>query len=210
VGSCAFFGAMSGSGAATTAAVGQVLYKPLLKNGYSESFAAGVLASSGAIAVIIPPSIAMIIYGGSAEVSVVKLFIAGFLPGLLLATLMAIYIHIYARRKNMGITQIFQFREFIRASRAGILALMTPLLVPIVLAADIDLIHFGIIMVMNLEIGMFTPPFGLNIFVVQSVLKAPLAAIYRGVVPFIINIIALGIITYVPEVSLFLPSIIGP
>ena len=89
--------------------------------------------------------------------------------------------------------------------------ILTPLLLPIVLAADIDLIHFGIIMVMNLEIGMFTPPFGLNIFVVQSVLRAPLTAIYRGVVPFIIiNIIALGIITYVPEVSLFLPQVLGP
>ena len=93
VGSCAFFGAMSGSGAATTAAVGQVLYRPLIKNGYSESFTAGVIASSGGIAVIIPPSIAMILYGGSAEVSVVKLFIAGFVPGLLLTALMAGYIY---------------------------------------------------------------------------------------------------------------------
>ena len=329
VGSCAFFGAMSGSGAATTAAVGQVLYRPLLRDGYDESFSAGVLASSGAIAVIIPPSIAMIIYGGSAEVSVVKLFIAGFVPGLLLAALMAGYIHIYARLSGTGRTQSFRFREVVRASRAGVLALMTPLIIlggiytgifdpteagavagiyailvtmfayreldwrglweaavrtayvcaqifiiiaaaglyswlltisgvpqsivgfiddvgatpwmvllvinllllivgclldptsaiiiltplllPIVNAAGIDLVHFGIIMVMNIEIGMFTPPFGLNIFVVQSVLRAPLAAIYRGVAPFIlINVIALGIITYVPEVSLFLPRVLGP
>ena len=329
VGSCAFFGAMSGSGAATTAAVGQVLYRPLLRDGYDERFSAGVLASSGAIAVIIPPSIAMIVYGGSAEVSVVKLFIAGFVPGLLLAALMAGYIYLYARLKGVGRTQSFRFREVVRASRAGILALMTPLIVlggiytgifdpteagavagiyailvtmcayreldwrglweaavrtayvcaqifiiiaaaglyswlltisgvpqsivgfiddvgatpwmvllainllllivgclldpisaiiiltplllPIVNAAGIDLVHFGIIMVMNVEIGMFTPPFGLNIFVVQSVLRAPLAAIYRGVAPFIaINVIALGIITYMPEVSLFLPRVLGP
>lgn len=329
VGSCAFFGAMSGSGAATTAAVGQVLYRPLLRDGYDESFSAGVLASSGAIAVIIPPSIAMIVYGGSAEVSVVKLFIAGFVPGLLLAALMAGYIYLYARLKGVGRTQSFRFREIVRASRAGVLALMTPLIVlggiytgifdpteagavagiyailvtmcayreldwrglweaavrtayvcaqifiiiaaaglyswlltisgvpqsivgfiddvgatpwmvllainllllivgclldpisaiiiltplllPIVNAAGIDLVHFGIIMVMNVEIGMFTPPFGLNIFVVQSVLRAPLAAIYRGVAPFIaINVIALGIITYMPEVSLFLPRALGP
>ena len=329
VGSCAFFGAMSGSGAATTAAVGQVLYRPLLRDGYDESFSAGVLASSGAIAVIIPPSIAMIVYGGSAEVSVVKLFIAGFVPGLLLAALMAGYIYLYARLNGVGRTRSFRFREVVRASRAGVLALMTPLIVlggiytgifdpteagavagiyailvtmcayreldwrglweaavrtayvcaqifiiiaaaglyswlltisgvpqsivgfiddvgatpwmvllainllllivgclldpisaiiiltplllPIVNAAGIDLVHFGIIMVMNVEIGMFTPPFGLNIFVVQSVLRAPLAAIYRGVAPFIaINVIALGIITYVPEVSLFLPRVLGP
>ena len=89
--------------------------------------------------------------------------------------------------------------------------ILTPLLIPIVTAADIDLIHFGIIMVMNLEIGMFTPPFGLNIFVVQSVLRAPLAAIYRGVMPFIIiNILSLAIVTYVPDVSLVLTRLIGP
>ena len=323
VGSCAFFGAMSGSGAATTAAIGQVLYKPLIKNGYSESFSAGVVASSGGIAVIIPPSIGMILYGGSAEVSVVKLFIAGFVPGLLLTALMAGYIYIYATVNKVGGSQKFEWRRFLDATRNGLLALMTPgiilggiysgifdpteagavaaiyaivvtkffhrdlswrdlweaavrtayvcaqifiiiaaagvyswlltisgvpqamvgfiegigaepwmvliiinlfllivgclldpasaiiiltpLLIPIVTAIDIDLIHFGIIMVVNLEIGMFTPPFGLNIFVVQSVLRAPLAAIYRGVAPFIlVNLVALAIVTYVPEVSLTL------
>ena len=323
VGSCAFFGAMSGSGAATTAAIGQVLYRPLIKNGYSESFSAGVVASAGGIAVIIPPSIGMILYGGSAEVSVVKLFIAGFVPGLLLTALMAGYIYIYASVNKVGGTQKFEWQRFIGATRNGILALMTPgiilggiysgifdpteagavaaiyaivvtkyfhrdlswrdlweaavrtayvcaqifiivaaagvyswlltisgvphamvgfiqdigaepwavliiinlfllivgclldpasaiiiltpLLIPIVTAIDIDLIHFGIIMVVNLEIGMFTPPFGLNIFVVQSVLRAPLAAIYRGVAPFIlVNLIALAIVTYVPEVSMTL------
>lgn len=328
VGSCAFFGAMSGSGAATTAAIGQVLYRPLIKNGYSESFSAGVVASSGGIAVIIPPSIGMILYGGSAEISVVKLFIAGLLPGLLLTALMAGYIYIYASINKVGGTQKFEWRRFLEATRNGILALMTPgiilggiysgifdpteagaiaaiyaiivtkffyrdldwrglweaavrtayvcaqifiiiaaagvyswlltisgvpqamvdfikeigaapwavlmiinlfllavgclldpasaiiiltpLLIPIVTALDIDLIHFGIIMVVNLEIGMFTPPFGLNIFVVQSVLRAPLAAVYRGVGPFIIvNLITLAIITYVPAVSMTLVELNG-
>ena len=328
VGSCAFFGAMSGSGAATTAAVGQVLYRPLIKNGYSESFTAGVIASSGGIAVIIPPSIAMILYGGSAEVSVVKLFIAGFVPGLLLTALMAGYIYIYATINKVGSTQTFEWRRFLEATRNGIFALatpgiilggiysgifdpteagavaaiyaivvsvffygdldwrgvweaavrtayvcaqifiiiaaaglyswlltisgvpqamvdfikdigappwavlmiinlflllvgclidptsailiLTPLLLPVVIAIDLDLIHFGIIMVVNLEIGMFTPPFGLNIFIVQSVLRAPLAAIYRGVGPFIVvNLISLAIVTYVPEVSLALTRLIG-
>ena len=328
VGSCAFFGAMSGSGAATTAAVGQVLYRPLIKNGYSESFTAGVIASSGGIAVIIPPSIAMILYGGSAEVSVVKLFIAGFVPGLLLTALMAGYIYIYATVNKIGGAQTFEWQRFLGATRNGILALatpgiilggiysgifdpteagavaaiyaivvtmflhrdldwrgvweaavrtayvcaqifiiiaaaglyswlltisgvpqamvdfiqnigappwavlmiinlflllvgclidptsailiLTPLLLPIVNAIGIDLIHFGIIMVVNLEIGMFTPPFGLNIFIVQSVLRAPLAAIYKGVGPFIVvNLISLAIVTYVPAVSLTLIRLIG-
>ena len=88
--------------------------------------------------------------------------------------------------------------------------ILTPLLLPIVNVIGIDLIHFGIIMVVNLEIGMFTPPFGLNIFIVQSVLRAPLAAIYKGVGPFIVvNLISLAIVTYVPAVSLTLIRLIG-
>ena len=82
VASCAFFGAMSGSDAATTAAIGQVLYRPLMQHGCTPRFAAGVLVSSGDRAVIIPPSIAMILYGASAEQSVVKLFMGGIYTGI--------------------------------------------------------------------------------------------------------------------------------
>ena len=82
---------------------------------------------------------------------------------------------------------------------------LTPLLAPIAVAIGVDLIHFGIIMTVNLAIGMFTPPFGLNIFVAQAVFKAPLKSIYPGLVPFIIiNIVALMLVTYIPEISLFL------
>jgi C4-dicarboxylate transporter DctM subunit len=73
----------------------------------------------------------------------------------------------------------------------------------------VDLIHFGIIMVVNLEIGMFTPPFGLNIFVAQSVFRSPLRELYVGLVPFIaLNLVALIFITYVPELALFLTRFI--
>jgi C4-dicarboxylate transporter DctM subunit len=82
---------------------------------------------------------------------------------------------------------------------------LTPLLVPIVRLAGIDLVHFGIIVTVNLSIGMFTPPFGLNIFVSQGLFKAPMSTIVRGVVPFLlIQIAALMIITYVPWLSLYL------
>jgi C4-dicarboxylate transporter DctM subunit len=82
---------------------------------------------------------------------------------------------------------------------------LTPLLVPIAQHANVDLIHFGIIMVVNLEIGMFTPPFGLNIFVAQSIFKIPLRILYPGLVPFIaLNIVGLLLITYIPWLSLFL------
>jgi C4-dicarboxylate transporter DctM subunit len=83
--------------------------------------------------------------------------------------------------------------------------ILTPLLVPIMRAIGVDLIHFGIILTVNLSIGMFTPPFGLNLFVSQALFKAPMARIARGLVPFIvIQVIALVMITYVPWLSLYL------
>lgn len=91
---------------------------------------------------------------------------------------------------------------------ASALLILTPLLAPVVKAVGVDLVHFGIIMTVNLSIGMFTPPFGLNIFVSQSLFDVPLKDIYRGLAPFIaINIAALAIITYVPWLSLWLPSL---
>ena len=87
---------------------------------------------------------------------------------------------------------------------------LTPLLAPIAHAIGVDLVHFGVIMTVNLAIGMFTPPFGLNIFVAQALFRAPLSSIYPGLVPFIfVNIIALGLVTYIPELSLFLLQYMG-
>jgi C4-dicarboxylate transporter DctM subunit len=82
---------------------------------------------------------------------------------------------------------------------------LTPLLVPIVKHAGIDLVHFGIIVTVNLSIGMFTPPFGLNLFVSQSLFRVPVGPIMRGVMPFLIlQLAALLVITYVPWLSLYL------
>ena len=81
--------------------------------------------------------------------------------------------------------------------------LLSPLLVPLVKAAGIDTVHFGIVVMVNLAIGLFHPPFGINIFVAQSVLGLKLQDIYRGIIPFIfLYLIALGLITYVPWISL--------
>jgi len=88
VGACTIFGAISGSSPATVAAVGGMLFPSLREKGYPERFASGLLASSGAIAGIIPPSIAMILYGAAAEESVRHLFIAGVFPGLFVAFVM--------------------------------------------------------------------------------------------------------------------------
>ena len=81
--------------------------------------------------------------------------------------------------------------------------LLSPLLVPMVKAVGIDTVHFGIVVTVNLAIGLFHPPFGINIFVAQTVLGLKLKTIYRGIIPFvIIYLIALAIITYVPDLSL--------
>ena len=81
---------------------------------------------------------------------------------------------------------------------------LTPLLVPVVKALGIDTVHFGLIVTVNLAIGLFTPPFGINIFVAQSALGLPLGTIYRGIVPFLVPYLAaLVLITYVPQLSLW-------
>ncbi|MEX2454031.1 MAG: TRAP transporter large permease, partial [Rhodospirillaceae bacterium] len=93
---------------------------------------------------------------------------------------------------------------------ASALLILTPLLVPIANSIGVDLVHFGIIMTVNLSIGMFTPPFGLNIFVTQSLFSVPVAQIYRGLLPFIaIQIAALAIITYFPPLTLYLPRMLN-
>jgi C4-dicarboxylate transporter DctM subunit len=84
---------------------------------------------------------------------------------------------------------------------------LTPLFMPLVKTIGIDPIHFGMVMTVNIAIGMITPPFGLNLFVAQSVLGIPLETIYRGVLPFAaVQISALVIITYWPSLSLYLTT----
>ncbi len=87
--------------------------------------------------------------------------------------------------------------------------ILTPLLVPLMRSLHIDLVHFGVVLTVNLSIGMFTPPFGLNIFVSQALFKARLSTLYRGLVPFIfVQILALAIVTYVPALSLSLADLV--
>lgn len=97
VAACSLFAAVSGSSAATTATVGKITLDELKKRGYSKSLAIGSLAGSGTLGFLIPPSLIMIIYGVLSDVSIGKLFMAGILPGLLLATLYSVYIIVVAK-----------------------------------------------------------------------------------------------------------------
>ena len=91
----------------------------------------------------------------------------------------------------------------------SIITILGPLFYPIALQAGIDPIHLGIVIVVNTAIGMFTPPFGLNLFVASTITKQPILKVSKGVLPFIIiSVIALLIITYIPDISLFIPRLV--
>src|ERR1700710_1558805 len=98
------FGAMAHTAVGTVVAVGRMIYPSLRENGYNERFSVGLIASSGAIAVVIPPSIAMILYSLSAQQSAIALFTAGILPSLLIGFVDAVYVLIYARVKMVPLT----------------------------------------------------------------------------------------------------------
>ena len=317
------FGAMSHTAVGTVVAMGRMIYPSLKDGGYNDRFAVGLIASSGAIAVVIPPSIAMILYSVSAEQSAVLLFTAGILPSLLIGVIDAIFVMGYARVKKVplglkarwdtiletskdagwsigtlavifggiyggvftpteaagvavvysvfvtmfiyreidlaGLWRILQNSAFlisqilIIVTSAGIyswllttsgipqqiiaaingmhmakwelllflnaglllagsfleppaaILILTPLLLPIVVAVGVNPIHFGIIMAVNLSIGMYTPPFGLNLFSSQAIFQAPLGRIYLGVLPFlVVNFGGLMLITYIPAISMVL------
>ena len=321
VGTSAIFGAISGASSATVATIGRIMVPAMRERKYPETFSAGLITSVGAIDIIIPPSIPMILYGATAQESVPKLYAAGLGPGLLIALMLAAYVFFYARRRGIDIGASFDPSRLLRALARGTWALgapfiilggvyggvfspteaasvaclyavivtrivyrdiswreilecaartvrltaqvfvivacasvfswlltvnqvpaalvqwlqemnlgpvailaainvlllivgcfvdplsaiimLTPLLVPIIKAAGIDTVHFGIIVTVNLAIGLFTPPFGINIFVAQAVLKFPAETIVRGLWPFfILYFVALMIITYVPAIAL--------
>src|ERR1700741_2458534 len=98
------FGAMAHPAVGTVIAVGRMIYPSLRENGYNERFSVGLIASSGAIAVVIPPSIAMILYSVSAQQSAIALFTAGILPSLLIGLVDALYVMLYARVKRVPLT----------------------------------------------------------------------------------------------------------
>ncbi|MFN3210046.1 MAG: TRAP transporter large permease [Roseovarius sp.] len=129
VGASTVFGALSGSGPATVAAVGKLMYPNLKSRGYSDSFSGGLLAASGGIAVIVPPSIAMILYCVSAEQSVADLFLAGILPGLAIAALLAGYIFVFATQQDIRESESFEVAELWRATKRGVFALLAPIII---------------------------------------------------------------------------------
>ena len=323
-----FFGTISGSSAATVAAIGKTLFPILREQGYDKEFSLGVITASGGIAIIIPPSISLILYGAVTDVSVGKLFIGGVLPGILIGLCLSGYIAYYVIKRSAvfrrgkwrwdgaevmrttkeaiwaigmpilvlggiysgaftpteaaavaavygAIVVVFIYKEMslrelwgtaietarlttrifiiigaasffswaitaagvpqsialflkeLNLGAVGILAVinlflllvgmfmepssamivLAPLLMPIARSFGVDPLHFGLIMAVNLAIGMYTPPFGLNLFVALSIFPTNAAEVAKSIVPFFFaNLVALALVTYVPFLSLWLPG----
>jgi C4-dicarboxylate transporter, DctM subunit len=124
-----FFGAISGSGPATTAAVGMLMIPAMVDRGYSKSYSAALTASSGGLGVVIPPSIPMVIYGVTASESITKLFLAGILPGVLLAMGLMIGNYLISKQKGYASGETHAPGALGKACKDGIWAIMAPVVI---------------------------------------------------------------------------------
>jgi C4-dicarboxylate transporter DctM subunit len=318
----AIFGAISGSAPAATATIGKITFKQL-EEAYDEKIALGLIVSSGSLSTIIPPSISMILYGIATEISIGRLFIAGFIPGIVIVIIVSayfvflgkptkhtklndlqpshkesfllslpvilfpitvlggIYVGIFTPTEAGAVAAAYSFLvplfiykdftpgalkrcckeaavvtsklfiiiassiafaqaltmaqvpQMLIESLTGLspsiflvivnivfliigmffepgsaILILSPMLAPIASALGINPIHFGIVVCVNLAIGMFTPPFGLNLFVAQAVFQRPFELIGSSVPLFVfLYVIALALITYIPILSTLLPKL---
>lgn len=320
------FAAVSGSSPATVAAIGSIMFGAITAAGYPKSYAVGTITASGSLGILIPPSIVMIIYGVTAEISIGKLFIAGIIPGLLIGFMLMAVTYIGAKRLGFKKTKpaswkerwqkfkesfwalmtiviiiggiyggiftpteaaavsavwalfiaIFIYKDiklkemktvFLESAKtsamimfiianasifayfltlenipqmlsdfvvqmhlnkvmflvavnillliagnfmepSSIIMIMVPLLLPVAKMLGIDPIHFGVIITINMELGMLTPPVGLNLFVASGITGLSIKEVVKAVLPwFFVIFIGLLLITYIPQISLWLPNV---
>ena len=325
---CMLFAALSGSSPATVAAVGSIAIAGMVRSGYPQEFAAGIVTNAGTLGILIPPSVVMVVYAAATETSLGNLFMAGVMPGVLLGVSLMVVIYAIAVKKNLPAMPRVSLREWLATARraiwglllifiilggiysgmftpteaaavaavysafialfvykdmtlseapkvilesaklsimlmfiianamlfahvltteqipqqitawvveaglepwmfllvvnivlliagafmepSAIILILAPILFPIAIELGIDPIHRGVIMVVNMEIGLITPPVGLNLFVTSAVTNMPIHQVIRATMPWLaILLIFLVIITYVPIVSLGLPTLLG-
>ena len=325
---CTIFAAISGSSVATALSIGASAVPQMKRLGYPEREALGVVAAGGTLGILIPPSGPMILYAIVSEASIGALFLAGVLPGLLLALIFALYCMARARARGMarqpwaGWPQVagamrrsawavatpplimggiylgifpateaaaigclyallvatlvyrnFSFRALYDcASRAmrtsmmvfaiiaaaamfghaitiirlpvgvteavaamglgplgfilvvmaliflmgmffesiAIILITTPILLPTMIALDIDLIWYGVLLMINLELAMITPPVGMNLFVIKGITDAPMAEVIRGAAPYVgLMILGLALLILLPGLATWLPYSAG-
>jgi len=322
---CTFFAAVSGSSPATVVAVGSIMIGGMIKAGYTQKFAAGVMCNAGTLGILMPPSIVMVVYCAVTEQSVGRIFLAGIIPALILATALSIAIYVRARMTNLQpspkastkelldsakdaiwgfillviilggiyggvftpteaaavaavyaiLVSVYIYKDiklkdlphiFVDSSKTivmlmfiianailfahvltteripqiiseqiisygltpvyfllivnillliagnfmeptAILLILAPIFFPIAINLGIDPIHLGIIMVVNMEIGMVTPPVGLNLFVTSGITGMPVYSVLKAALPWLsVLLVFLIVITYVPIISTFLPD----
>lgn len=126
---CAFFGAVSGSAVAATSAVGSVMIPSLKKEGYPANFSAGLTAVASTMAPVIPPSLAFVIYGAVSKVPIGDLFVAGILPGILMAFALMSVVYVYAKRDDYPRLPRASWRERFIAVKESILCLLLPVFI---------------------------------------------------------------------------------
>lgn len=324
---CTVFAAMCGSSVATAIAMGTILVPAMLRGGYSRAFASGIVGASGTLGILIPPSLAFVVYGVLADISIPRLFLAGVVPGLMQAAMLAAYILWYSRRAGYAMGEPMPLKEKLRRTwyaipalsvpvivlgglyggivtltesaalsavvaivlsifvyrviRPGqvlpvmatavrnaavimliiavalafgqwvtetgltaravalvkdwgvkgwqfllvinilllilgmflevysVLLLIVPVVVPLLAPLGIDPIHFGVVLTINMEIALLTPPVGLNLFVIANISRTPLSEVVRGTMPFVgLMLVLLMLITYVPIFSVWLPGLL--
>ncbi|MBW2705314.1 MAG: TRAP transporter large permease [Deltaproteobacteria bacterium] len=160
---CMFWGALSGSGPATTAAVGLILLTPMIKHGYDKHFAGATIANASDLSIIIPPSIAFIIYGNITSVSVSALFVAGIIPGLLTGAGTILVAYLVSRKRGYrGVEKRGSAKEILIALKDSIWALLAP-----------------VIILGGIYTGIFTPTEAAVVAVFYSLFVA--VVIYRSV-----------------------------
>ncbi|REJ10301.1 TRAP transporter large permease [Halobacillus trueperi] len=126
---CAFFAAISGSAAATTAAVGSILIPAMVKKGYDKSFSTALQAAGGTVGIMIPPSVPLVLYGVTAGVSISDLFLAGIIPGVLVVGSLMVLVFFISVKEGYGGGESHSFKEFLRAFADAILALLMPVII---------------------------------------------------------------------------------
>ena len=127
---CMFFAAISGSGPATVAAVGGMVVPTMLEKGYDKKFVLALIAAAGSIGVIIPPSIPMVIYGVTTNSSVSSLFLAGFVPGILIGLVLIGYSYFYAKKNGYkGDTEPFSWKRALHELKEGFWAILSPVII---------------------------------------------------------------------------------
>ncbi|MBM4763632.1 TRAP transporter large permease [Bacillus sp. B15-48] len=135
-----FFGALSGSSPATVVAMGRIMYPELLRQGYPKTFSSGLIIQSGAVSLVIPPSITLILYASATNTSVGSLFLAGLGAGLFFACFILLYIYIYSRTKNFPKSERVSLKEIAHSIKNASWSLMVP-----------------VIIVGGISLGIFTP-----------------------------------------------------